>query len=209
MTKILEWAKDHPAGVGGIVVVGGLGLILVLRRGVSSQSGVATAAIQSSAQVAAVQAQSAAQLASINAQSQVENNKTAAQLALGLFATKTQGDVSKYQTTTQGNIASQAINADVTEKLNATATASSIYGREFDILKQQQQNSYDLSQSALNQTGTVHGSQNRVAIISAALNQPGIGVAAENGQTTSSISGDNLLGGLFATIGKTITGLFG
>lgn len=124
----------------------------------------------------------------------------------------------------QYGVQTTAINAQQNVTNNQTAAGvtlaqleAGLYGQELTaaqvLAQQQNNNSYNLSQSALGKLTDVGGSQNRVSIIDAALGLQAPAIAAEYGQTASSVSGDNLLASITNTIanfGKTtVNTLFG
>jgi hypothetical protein len=145
----------------------------------------------------------------IAALAQNQTNAKTAQLSADVLNNQNslEADVSNNQTNAELQVALGQIGAQ-TNLVNQQAT---LYGQEVTaaqvLATQQQNNSFQLSSAALANLGKVGGSQNRVAIIGAALNQPQTAVAAEYGQTASSISGDSLLASVANTIanfGKTV-----
>lgn len=132
-----------------------------------------------------------AELQAVQGQYGVQNNTIAAELAA-------------QENTTGAQVSIAQLQAQLLESEVNSATV---------LAQQQQNNQFTISQGIINNVDKVNGSQNRVSLLeTAAGNLPG-SVAAEYGQTASSISSDSFLSGLASTIAnfgtKTVSTLFG
>lgn len=195
---------------------------------------------QTQAQLQATEDQYTAAIRAAGIQAGVTNN----QITAGVQVAGIQADVSNTQTaaavqensdnlqaitglvSSQDSVETATINAAYNTTLANDQTAVAINGQQYDyannvatleasLAQQHETDTSQLDQSAINNITNVGGSQNRVAIIGAALGQQGTAVAAEQGQTQSTISDNNFLGGVLSpivgtsgTVAKAVTGLF-
>jgi hypothetical protein len=218
----VDWGifKRHPkaTAIGATVVIV---LVLVLKKmgGGSTASSGGTGTNQYDAQIAQLSAATSAQQAQIQGQVQAAQITADVQKA----AIAAQQEIADKQSTNQAlqytDELAAVTNTNAT-KLHITDTLAGVQTHAIDAQAQSQQdvlaylkklaeNQYTLSTTALSHVKDVNGSQNRVSIIESAMgNIPG-SVAAEQGQTASSISGDNMLSSITNTIGKVFAGLFG
>lgn len=111
----------------------------------------------------------------------------------------------------QDAVLSSQINAGVREHLSDNETqlaqygiaadyATVVAGLQHDIATKNIANSYNLNQQVISNIKNVGGSQNRVSLLESASGNYAGAIAAEYGQTASSISGDNFLSNLMRSI---------
>jgi hypothetical protein len=166
------------------------------------QAGVTNTQTGAQVQVAGIQAD----VANNQTNAAVQENHDNLEAITGLVSSQNQVEVATinaaYQTTLANDQTAVAINGQQYDYANNVAQL------EASLAHQHETDTTQLDQQAIANIKNVNGSQNRVAIIGAALNQQGTAIAAEQGQTASSISGDQLLGGIASTVGKVFTGLF-
>lgn len=230
MDMNFEILKKHPLATGASLV--GVFLAVYLYRKYKGGSSSAPMVVSSTVdpQVAALQVAaqnqqlaSQAQIASAQAQANVmqqaiaaQQETTDAQTAAALEAAKAQyatlshvadvqAQTSQSNTATEAQVASQAL-----------TNQSDLGNKYLDVLNSYvntqgtiAQGNLALRQQTLGYVNDVHGSQNRVSIIESATgNVPG-SVAAEQGQTMSSVSSDSMISGIAAGAAKLAAGLFG
>ena len=159
----------------------------------SAQIQAGVAGQQISAQQESTDAQTAAQLAAIQAQTGAQVSINAAQIQGQTQQTQAMANVimDQYdqQTAQQANVVSYLNNLT-----NAQAgVALSQIDATKSLVTQQQQNQYNLNQASLGYIDHINGSQNRLALLLSTQGNQAGSIAAAQGQTLSSISGDSLL----------------
>lgn len=220
----IVWYMSSQGGGGTSTTAGGL-----------SQADLQMAQLQAASQSQQLQAQTQLQAAGIAAgvqnnaiasQQAITDAQTAAQLAAIQAQTGAQVDINKQttdaqtqQTQAMANVIMDQYDQQTAQQANVVSYLNNLTNAQATVAGEQvqagltiaqtaQQNQYNLSTQALSHVTDVNGSQNRVSIIESATgNIPG-SVAAEYGQTASSISGDTLLSGIGRAAGGALSALF-
>lgn len=228
MEKIKELFSKHPYLIGGgALVVFVVVYYLFSRSGGSStvtasgtstdaqtnalnaqeniaqlQSQTALAAKQIDAGVAAQQISAAQDVTKYQTDAQVKalfsNNDTQVQIA------KVQADSNMAQVKALEDIVTAQYTSQEHASDNTLAYLNNLTNAQAYVQSQAIQTQGQLDMASLSHVKDVGGSQNRTAIILGATGNIQGSVAAAQGQTASSISGDNLLG----TVAKSVASLF-